>query len=175
MEVTLKKKSSALVIFLSLKKYSIATVLHVDPLGYNLLLVSHLSEIDFDYHFSDKGVYIIRREDSFIVLTGCLKGRLYLVDLNKSKVSPKTCLVAKSSMGWLWHRPLAHVGMRNLAKLLKDEHILGITNDHFEKYRICKACQARKQVGAPHPPNSIITASSPLELFHMYYLDRWPT
>jgi hypothetical protein len=149
------------------QKYSIANVLHVDPLGYNLLSVSQLSKIGFDCHFLDKGVSIIRREDSSIVLTGCLKGRLYLVDLNKSKVSPKTCLVAKSSMGWLWHRQLAHVGMRNLAKLLKDEHILGLTNVHFEKDRICKACQAGKQVGAPHPPNSIITKSSPLELIHM--------
>jgi transposase InsO family protein len=98
---------------------------------------------------------------------GRLRGRLYLVDLNKSKVSLKTCLVAKSSMGWLWHRRLAHVGMKNLAKLLKDEHILGLTNVHFEKDRICKACQAGKQVGAPHSPNSILTTSSPLELIHM--------
>ena len=82
-------------------KYSITNVLYVDPLGYNLLSVSQLSEIGFDCHFSDKGVSIIRREDSSIVLTGRLRGRLYLVDLNKNKVSPKTCLVAKSSMGWL--------------------------------------------------------------------------
>jgi hypothetical protein len=60
--------------------------------------------IGFDCHFSNKGVSIIRREDSYIVLMGGLKGRLSLVDLNKSKVSPETCLVAKSSMGWLWHR-----------------------------------------------------------------------
>jgi hypothetical protein len=80
------------------QNYSITNVLHVDPLGYNLLSVSQLSEIDFDCHFLDKGVSIIRREDSSIVLTSRLKGRLYLVDLNKSKVSPKTCLVAKSSM-----------------------------------------------------------------------------
>jgi hypothetical protein len=57
--------------------------------------------------------------------------------------------------------------MRNLAKLLKDEYILGLTNVHFEKDRICKACQTGKQVGEPHPPNSILTSSSPLELIHM--------
>jgi hypothetical protein len=86
------------------QKYSITNVLHVDPLGYNLLSVSQLSEISFNCHFSDNGVSIIRREDSSIVLTGRLRDRLYLVDLNKSKVSPKNCLVEKSSMGWLWHR-----------------------------------------------------------------------
>ena len=54
-----------------------------------------------------------------------------------------------------------------MAKLLKDEHILGLTNVHFEKDRICKACQAKKQVGIPHPPKNIVTTTSPLELIHM--------
>ena len=98
---------------------------------------------------------------------GRLKGKLYLVDFDKSKATLETCLVAKSSMGWLWHRQLAHVGMRNLAKLLRKEHILRLTNVQFEKDRICKACQAVKQVGVPHPPKSIVTTSSPLELIHM--------
>jgi transposase InsO family protein len=57
--------------------------------------------------------------------------------------------------------------MKNLAKLLKDEHILGLTNVYFEKDRICKACQAGKQVGVPHSPKSIVTTSSQLELIHM--------
>jgi hypothetical protein len=62
-----------------------------------------------------------------------LKNKLYLVDFNKGKVNLETCLVAKSSMGWLWHRRLAHVGMRNLAKLQKDEHILGLTKFTLKK------------------------------------------
>jgi transposase InsO family protein len=57
--------------------------------------------------------------------------------------------------------------MRNLAKLLKDNHILGLTNVHFEKDRICGVCQAGKQVGIPDPPKSIITTTQPLELIHM--------
>jgi transposase InsO family protein len=57
--------------------------------------------------------------------------------------------------------------MTNLAKLLKDEHIRGLTNVHFKKDRICRACQARKQVGVPHPPKSIMTTTQPLELIHM--------
>jgi hypothetical protein len=57
--------------------------------------------------------------------------------------------------------------MRNLATLLKDEHILVLTNAHFEKDRICSACQAGKQVGVPHPPKSIVSTKQPLELIHM--------
>jgi hypothetical protein len=57
--------------------------------------------------------------------------------------------------------------MRNLAKLLKDEHILQLTNIHFEKDKISSTCQAEKQVGVPHSPKSIITTKQPLELIHM--------
>jgi transposase InsO family protein len=57
--------------------------------------------------------------------------------------------------------------MKNLHKLLKEEHILGLTNVHFEKDRICSACQAGKQVGVHHPHKNIMTTDKPLELLHM--------
>jgi hypothetical protein len=52
-------------------------------------------------------------------------------------------------------------------KLLKEEHILGLTNVHFEKDRVCSACQAGKQVGVHHPHKNIMTTNRPLELLHM--------
>jgi transposase InsO family protein len=57
--------------------------------------------------------------------------------------------------------------MKNLHKLLKREHILGLTNVHFEKGRICSACQVGKQVGIHHPHKNIMTTDRPLELLHM--------
>jgi transposase InsO family protein len=57
--------------------------------------------------------------------------------------------------------------MKNLQKLLKAEHILGLTNVHFEKDRICSACQAGKQVGVHHPHKNIMTTERSLELLHM--------
>jgi hypothetical protein len=57
--------------------------------------------------------------------------------------------------------------MKNLHKLLKGEHILGLTNVHFEKDRICSTCQAGKQVGVHHPHKNIMTTDRPLELLHM--------
>jgi hypothetical protein len=49
----------------------------------------------------------------------------------------------------------------------KAEHILGLTNVHFEKDRICSACQAGKQVGVHHPHKNIMTMDRLLELLHM--------
>jgi hypothetical protein len=57
--------------------------------------------------------------------------------------------------------------MKNLHKLLKGEHVLGLTNVHFEKDRVCSACQAGKQVGVHHPHKNIMTTDRPLELLHM--------
>jgi transposase InsO family protein len=57
--------------------------------------------------------------------------------------------------------------MKNLHKLLKGEHILGLTNVHFEKNRICSACQVGKQVGVHHPHKNIMTTDRPLVLLHM--------
>jgi transposase InsO family protein len=57
--------------------------------------------------------------------------------------------------------------MKNLHELLKGEHILGLTNVHFEKERICSACQVGKQVGTHHPHKNIMMTERPLELLHM--------
>jgi hypothetical protein len=70
-------------------------------------------------------------------------------------------------MGWMWHHRLAHVGMKNLHKLLKGEHVLGLTNVCFEKDRPCAACEAGKQVGSTHHNKNVMTSSRSLELLHM--------
>jgi transposase InsO family protein len=47
------------------------------------------------------------------------------------------------------------------------DYNLGLTNVHFEKDRVCSACQAGKQVGTHHPHKNIMTTDRPLELLHM--------
>jgi hypothetical protein len=93
----------------------------VDSLDYNLLSVSQLCKIGYNCLFTDTGVTVFRRSDDSIAYKGVLEGQLYLVDFNRAELD--TCLIAKTNMGWLWHRRLAHVGMKNLHKLLKGEHI----------------------------------------------------
>jgi hypothetical protein len=131
--------------------HSISKVFVVDSLDYNLLSVSQLCKMGYNCLFTDIGVTIFRRSDDSIAFKGVLEGQLYFVDFNENTAELNTCLIAKTNMGWLWHRRLAHVGMKNLHKLLKGEHILGLTNVYFEKDRVCSTCQAGKQVGIHHP------------------------
>jgi hypothetical protein len=58
--------------------HSISNVFLVDSLDYNLLSVSQLCKM------------------------GVLEGQLYLVDFNRAELD--ICLIAKTNMGWLWHR-----------------------------------------------------------------------
>jgi hypothetical protein len=105
--------------------HSISNVFLVDSIDYNLLSVSQLCKMGYNCLFTDIGVTVFRSDDS-VAFKGVLEGQLYLVDFNRAELD--TCLIAKTNMGWLWHRRLSHVGMKNLHKLLKGEHILGLTN-----------------------------------------------
>jgi hypothetical protein len=120
--------------------HSISNIFLIDSLDYNLLLVSQLCKMGYNCLFIDDGVTVFRRSDDSIAFKGVLDGHLNLVGFNDNNAELDTCLIAKTNMGWLWHHRLAHVGMKNLHMLLKGEHILRLTNVHFEKDRICSAC-----------------------------------
>jgi hypothetical protein len=66
------------------------------------------------------------------------------VNFNPEELKFGKCLIAKTNMCWLWHRRIAHVGMRNLHRLQKKSHILGLINVAFEKDSPPEACQAGK-------------------------------
>jgi hypothetical protein len=117
--------------------------------------------------FTNVDVSVFRRSDGSLAFKSVLDGKLYLVDFAKEEAGLDACLIAKTSMGWLWHCRLAHVGMKNIHKLLKGEHVLGLTNVTFEKDRPCAACQAGKQVGSSHHIKNVMTTSRPLELLHI--------
>jgi len=74
---------------------SITNVLLVEGLNFNLLSVAQLCDLGFKCIFGvDLGFKGFRYEN------------LYLVDFNASVAQLSTCLLTKSSMGWLWHRRL---------------------------------------------------------------------
>jgi transposase InsO family protein len=148
-------------------EHSISNVFLVESLGYNLLSVSQLCNMGYNCLFTNVDVSVFRRSDGSLAFKGVLDDKLYLVDFAKEEVGLDACLIAKTSMGWLWHRRLAHVGMKNLHKLLKGEHMIGLTNVQFEKDRPCAACQVGKQVGSSHHIKNVMTTSRPLEMLHM--------
>jgi hypothetical protein len=75
--------------------------------------------MDYNCLFTDKGVTVFSRSDDSFTSKDALKGKLYIVDFISDEVELDRCIITKISMGWLWYRRLAHVGMRNLHKLQK--------------------------------------------------------
>jgi hypothetical protein len=142
--------------------HSILKVLLVDSLDYNLLFVSQLCKMSYNCLFTNKGVIVFRRCDGFYTFSDILKVKLYLVDFNPEELELDKCLIAKTNMGWLWHSMLACVSMRNLHKLQKESHILGLMNVVSEKDMSYGACQADKQVRAQHHAKNIMTTIRPL-------------
>jgi hypothetical protein len=136
---------------------SISKVLLVNLLDYNLLSVSQICEMGYNSLFTNKCVIIFRRSDCSYAFISILRGKLYIVHFIPKEMELHKCLITKTNMGWLCHRRLAHVDMRNIHKLQKEGHILELMNVAFEKDRACEACQARKQVGAPHHAKNIMT------------------
>ncbi|KAK1651545.1 hypothetical protein QYE76_069350 [Lolium multiflorum] len=150
------------------KDLCLETVMLVEYLGYNLLSIYHLADAGYNSYFTKYYVQVFRSDNLKLVLVGYVENNLYVVDLSKESPSPSTCLMAaKHDEGWLWHRRLGHVNMRNLKQLLKGEHIVGLTGISFEKDRVCSACVAGKQLKKKHPIKSIVTTSRPLELLHL--------
>jgi hypothetical protein len=84
--------------------HSISNVFLVDYLDYNLLYVSQLCKMGCNCLFTDVGVIVFKRSDDSIAFKGVLDGQLYLVDFNDNNAELDTCLIAKTNMGWLWHR-----------------------------------------------------------------------
>jgi hypothetical protein len=148
-------------------KHSISNVFLVESLRYNLLSVSQLCHIGYNCLFTYIDVSVFRISDGSLAFKCVLDGKLYLVDFSKENVDLDACLTAKTNMGWLCYRRLAHVGMKNLHKILKGEHVLGLTVVCFEKDRPFPACQAGKRVETTYQSKNVMTTTRPLELLHM--------
>jgi hypothetical protein len=82
--------------------HSISNVFLVDSLDYNLLSISQLCQMGYNCLFTGVGVTVFRRSDDSIAFKGVLEGQLYLVDFDRAELD--TSLIAKTNMGWLWHR-----------------------------------------------------------------------
>jgi hypothetical protein len=110
---------------------------------------------------------VSKKDVEQVIFKGFRYNNLYLVDFTSKDANLKTCLFMKTSLGWLWHRWLAHVGMSTLKNLLKKELVRGLKDVKFEKDKLCSASQADKQVVNTHPTKAYMSTLRVLELLHM--------
>ena len=114
-------------------------VMLVESLGHNLMSVSMLCDLDMIVIFGNYRCIVLLDSNKSKVFEGFRKGDLYIVDFSTGP-QPATCLMAKASECWLWHRRLGHAGMRNLGTLIKKKHIIGVEGVKFWKDDQIQAC-----------------------------------
>ena len=107
------------------------------------------------------------KEDKNLIFKGFRHDNIYIVDFSSNDASLATCLFSKNSMGWLWHRRIAHIGMSQLKKAFKRGMVVGVKDVTFDKNKLCSACQAGKQFASSHPMKAYLSTSRCLELLHM--------
>jgi hypothetical protein len=105
---------------------SISNVLLVESLNFNLLFVAQLCDLEFKCLFGVDDVEIISVDGSNLIFKGFRYKNLYLIDFNAREAQLLTCLFTKSSIDWLWHRRLGHVGMKQLNRLVKHDLVRGL-------------------------------------------------
>jgi hypothetical protein len=147
---------------------SISHALLVAQLSSNLLSLGQLCDLGLQCLFTPTEVVLSKMEDESVIFKGFRYNNLYLVDFSSEDANLRTCLFTEASLGWLWHRRLAQVGMSTLKKILKKDMVRGLKDVVFEKDKLCSACQARKQVANTHPTKAFMSTSRPLELLHMH-------
>jgi hypothetical protein len=126
--------------------HSISNVLLVEFINFNLLSVAQLCDLGFSCNFTVDDVLISSIDDSNLMFKSFRYENLYLVDFSSNEAKLTTCLFSKASLGWLWHRRLGHVVMRQLNQLTKHDLVRGLKDVKFEKNKLCSSCQAGKQV-----------------------------
>ena len=129
---------------------SISNVLYVEDLKFNLISIAQLCDLGLTCAFDKNGVVVTKEDDKSMVFKGFRHGHIYLVDFSAKETSTMTCLFTKSSLGCLWHRRIAHIGMNNLKKAHKRGSITVLKDVTFDKNKFCSACQAGKHVASHH-------------------------
>ena len=89
----------------------------VESLGFNLMSIAMLCGLDMIVVFGKYSCVVVLESDRSNVFEGFRRGDMYIVDFSTG-TQPATCLLAKASGGWLWHRRLGHASMRNLHTLV---------------------------------------------------------
>jgi hypothetical protein len=104
---------------------SISNVLLVESLNFNLLSKAQLCDHGFKCILGVDDVEIISVDGSNLIFKGFRYENLYFVNFNASDARLSICLFTKSTMGWLWHRRLGHVRMKQLNRLVKHNLVIG--------------------------------------------------
>ncbi|KAD3067019.1 hypothetical protein E3N88_34899 [Mikania micrantha] len=152
---------------------SFEDVYYVEELNHSLLSVSQICDKSFSTHFTNKECLIPKPgfvvPEKWILMRTPRINNAYIINMNSDSFTENTCLFSKASEHdcLLWHRRLGHVNLKNLNRLAKGDHVIGLPSKDFSTIEKCIACAKGKQHKRPHKPKLFTSISSVLQLLHM--------
>ncbi|KAD4385615.1 hypothetical protein E3N88_25784 [Mikania micrantha] len=152
---------------------SFEDVYYVEELNHSLLSVSQICDKSFSTHFTNKECLILKPgfvvPEKWILMRTPRINNAYIINMNSDSFTENTCLFSKASEHdcLLWHRRLGHVNLKNLNRLAKGDHVIGLPSKHFSTIEKCIACAKGKKHKRPHKPKLFNSISSVLQLLHM--------
>ncbi|KAD5802663.1 hypothetical protein E3N88_14023 [Mikania micrantha] len=145
---------------------SFEDVYYVEELNHSLLSVSQICDKSFSTHFTNKECLILKPgfvvPEKWILMRTPRINNAYIINMNSNSFTVNTCLFSKASKHdcLLWHRRLGHVNLKNLNRLAKGDHIIGLPSKDFSTIEKCIACAKGKQHKRPHRPKLFNSISS---------------
>jgi transposase InsO family protein len=147
---------------------------YVAQLKFNLLSVSQICDKQFSLFFDDNFCYVrksgFQLPEEWVLFKTPHANDVYTLDLNGSINSNEVvCLMSKATddESQLWHRKLAHKNFKNMNKLVKKGHVIGLPNKRFFCIDNCTAYLRGKQHKVSHKPKLVNSIDSALALLHM--------
>ena len=113
--------------------HSLSNVMLVDQICYSLVSVSQLCDTSMKVCFYPDEVIASKLSDDSQVFKNHRSRKLYIVNFKEQPAAAPWCLMAKTGVGWLWHRLLGHVGMKLLNKLSKHDYVKGLEKVKLRK------------------------------------------
>ena len=147
----------------------IESVALVDGLKHNLLSIRQLCDKGNEVWFTKKACVVSDKTTRNILLTGNMKGNVYIEDFNSTNSEEMTCLFSKACAeeSWLWHKKLSRLNFKAMNLLVKKNLVRGLPKAEFTKDGLCDACQKRKQRKASFKSKTESSIDEPLQLLHM--------
>lgn len=141
----------------------LADVYYIPGLRSNIISLGQATESGCDVRMKDDYLTLKDKDGRLITKARRSRNRLYKVLINE--VDP-LCLHAETlSESARWHARLGHIGRDSMAKMIKNELVLGIPKIDIER-DTCSSCLLGKQVRQSFPQATSYRAEKLLELLH---------
>ncbi|GJU47004.1 integrase, catalytic region, zinc finger, CCHC-type containing protein [Tanacetum coccineum] len=120
-------------------------VYYVEGLNHNLFSVGQFCDADLEVAFQ-KSTCFVRDLQGNNLLTGNRGSDLYIISLQETTSSTRSCFMAKASptQAWLWHRRLSHLNFDYINLLSKKDIVIGLPKLKYVKDQLCSYCKVSK-------------------------------